>query len=188
LRAERDALRVSFAEASDDAREAGYDTERLDMNFFQKRPLPEFQSSLNDTNLCDAELIAALHDELLDITDDIDNGISGTILSKIKAMKSVFTDRSSLREQVKSLAQRLEELKALGPALEPVREVFGFDKPYPLHDVLEVLSDAAGILLDDKSYDGDYHERFRICQIEGRNYINRIRAAASAIGLNLEEK
>jgi len=41
---------------------------------------------------------------------------------------------------------------------------YGMDTPWPLHEILTELSRAAGILLDDKSYDGHGHEFIRNAQ------------------------
>lgn len=54
--------------------------------------LLQFQSSLNDTDLPDAELVAALYDTLLGVTDDIDSPGSGTILSKVQCIVRQWTE------------------------------------------------------------------------------------------------
>lgn len=69
----------------------------------------QFQSRCNDTDMPDAELVAALHDELLDITDDIDSPGSGTILSKVQAMKDVFPERDRARAELQEARRERDE-------------------------------------------------------------------------------
>jgi hypothetical protein len=59
-----------------------------------------FQSRLNDTDLPDAELIAALHDELFHVTDDENQPGCGTILSKVQAALAGWTEATDENEQL----------------------------------------------------------------------------------------
>lgn len=53
---------------------------------------------------------------------------------------------------------------------------YGADQAWPLHSVLEKLSEAAGILLDGKNYDGHGHEFIRKAQIRANEIVSAITA------------
>lgn len=55
------------------------------------------------------------------------------------------------------------------------------DTPYPLHSVLIQLIKAAEILLNDKNYDGCYHEKIRICQTQAIKILKQIGIRAELI-------
>ena len=50
------------------------------------------------------------------------------------------------------------------------------DSPWPVHEVIAKLCEAADILLDDKSYDGHGHELIAGARRAGRDYLETLTA------------
>tara|TARA_R110000851_G_scaffold162557_1_gene306410 strand:- start:1400 stop:1774 length:375 start_codon:yes stop_codon:yes gene_type:complete len=70
----------------------------------------------------------------------------------------------SLQEENAALREELAALRA------------AISVPWPINDAISKLSEAAAILLDDKSYDGQGHEEIRAALNAAKEYANKIEA------------
>lgn len=71
----------------------------------------EFQSSLNDSGLPDAELIAAISDATANISIDIDSYGSGNILERVEAAVEMAGKAMESRDEIILLQARIAELE-----------------------------------------------------------------------------
>jgi hypothetical protein len=80
--------------------------------------------------------------------------------------KVAFQSSSRL---IKELAKGGAELRAELEALKSASLV-----PWPINDAIIKLTEAAAILLDEKSYDGHGHEEIRAALNAAKDYTNKI--------------